>query len=212
MATVRTHRPHLIGIAGPSGAGKTVLAHYLAARLHSRPAPVIPFDAYYRDRSTVPGHTRNRLNFDAPDALDRDLLLDHLSALAAGQPIERPTYDFTTHARLDRTERVNPEPFILAEGLLTLHWEETRALFTTRVFIVVDDATCLARRLGRDTRERGRAADSVRAQWDATVRPMFERYVAPTRRFATLVIDGAEPVEKNVAVILAHIRERVGTR
>ena len=209
MARVRTHRPHLIGIAGQSGSGKTVLAHYLALRLHSRPAPVIPFDAYYRDRSVVPGHTQNRLNFDAPDALDRDLLLDHLSTLAAGQPIERPTYDFTTRARLARTERIRPEPFILAEGLLTLHWEEARALFGTRVFITVDDATCLARRVARDTRERGRTAASVQAQWDATVRPMFERYVAPTRRFATLVIDGADPVEDNVAVILAHIRERV---
>ena len=198
--------PHLIGIAGPSGAGKTALASCLAARLPGHATAVLSLDSYYLDQAAVAGDTHASLNFDTPDALDLDLLASHLRRLITGRPIERPVYDFRTHARTGRTERIVPGAVVVVEGLLVLHRKEIRDLLGTRVFIVADDATCLARRVDRDARERGRTEESVRDQWVTTVRPMFERYVESTQRYADVVVDGTEPLERVADVVVAQIR------
>jgi len=194
-------RPHVIGVAGPSGAGKTVLARALAARL-AHGGTVVPLDAYYHDREDLSAADRAVLNYDHPDALDATLATDQLAALAAGESVARPVYDFVTHRRRAETVTVSPGRFVVVDGLLTFHWETTRELCATRIFVEADDAVCLSRRLTRDATDRGRTAASIRRQWRESVVPMRRRYVDPTRRFAHLVLDGRQPVGHNVDRIM----------
>ena len=199
---------HLIGIAGHSGAGKTALARALAVALLGAPGDVLSLDAYYADRSRVEPAARARLDYDRPEALDWDLLRDHLRRLAAGRPVERPVYDFRRHVRSGRTERLAAGRVVIVEGRLALYDAAVRALLGTRIFVATDAETCLRRRLARDTRERGRTAAAVRAQWEATVQPAFVRCVEPTRRHAGLVVDGAEPLAALTAAVLRRIGRR----
>jgi uridine kinase len=115
-----------------------------------------------------------------------------------------PVYDFATHSRKPASRTVVPGPIVIVDGLFCLYWKEIRELLDARVFVELDHATCLARRIDRDTRRRGRTADSVRKQYEETVRPMFERYVGPTRAHANLVLSGAGDPEENATAVLAH--------
>jgi uridine kinase len=191
---------HLIGIAGPSGSGKTELARALAAKLD---APVISLDSYYRDMEHLSLDQRARSNFDVPDAIEDSLLLAHLRALAGGAAAEVPLYDFARHTRTGRVQNVGPGRFALIEGLWTLYWEDVRRLLATKVYVDTPDEVCFGRRMARDLRERGRSAESVAAQYAATVRPMACRYILPTQRFADIVVSGVEPIEKSVEAVRA---------
>jgi uridine kinase len=193
---------HLIGITGPTCAGKTELSRRLAARLT---AAILPLDAYYHDLSAVPITGRGGLNFDEPSALDHDLFVAHLRALHEGKEIGRPIYDFSTHSRTDGIELVRPGRVLIVEGLFVLYWEDVRALMNTRVFVDLPDRACLERRIVRDVRERGRTRESVARQFEQTVQPMAERYVRPTLEFADLVVGGNDPLESSVERILRHI-------
>lgn len=197
--------PYLIGIAGASGSGKSWLARYLAEHL---PATVVPLDAYYRDLSALDPAARARQNFDVPEALDWELILRQAQMLSQGVEIERPVYGFATHTRTAYTQRVQPVEFIIIEGLFALYHSGVRELCGAKVFMSVDDSTCLSRRLERDMRERGRTRESVVAQYSGTVRPMYERYVLPTRQFADLVLCGEEPVEELAAALRRHVERR----
>lgn len=201
-------RPYVIGIAGPSCSGKTELARRLV-KLFSATAPaVVSLDAYYRDLSVLCPEERAQCNFDIPGALDRELLAEHLRTLAHGEGIDRPVYLFSTHTRSPRRERVEPGAFVIVEGLFALYWEEVRGLLDTKVFVALEDSVCLSRRLARDTRERGRSPESVFVQYTETVRPMNERYVLPTRRFADVVVSGGGTLEESSAAVMAHIEKR----
>jgi len=210
--------PYLIAIAGPSCGGKTELSRQLARRLQalsttrSAPAaevPILPLDSYYLDLSSIPLDARARHNFDVPGALDLKLFSEHLRMLAAGQPIARPIYDFKLHARSGGVEIVRPEPYVVVEGLMLLHIEEVRNLFGTRVYVDLDEDTCLRRRIVRDVAERGRTPDSVRQQFAETVQPMAKNYIYPSRRFADVVVRGDDAIENSLAAVLAHIESGV---
>jgi uridine kinase len=191
--------PYLIGIAGPSCSGKTTLAEQLGSILPS--SVLISLDAYYRDLSYLNFEERCQRNFDTPEALDWDLLIAQLTALAHGREIQQPVYSFSTHSRTSETRRIQPEQFVIIEGLFTLHREEVRRLLHTKVFLALNDDICLARRLRRDTTERDRSADSVVAQYTQTVRPMGERYVLPTQSFADLVLFGTASAGKLGSIV-----------
>ena len=195
-------KPYLIGVAGPSCAGKTELSRALRSQLN---AALLPLDAYYFDLSDRSMEERARFNFDTPSALDHDLFVSHLRDLTAGRPIDVPVYDFATHSRTDRTERIEPQSFIVVEGLFVLYWSDVRALFGTKVFVDLDDATCLERRIHRDVRERGRTADSVIQQFNETVAPMANLYVRTTREHADIVIPGDSPLDASTSIVTAHI-------
>ena len=200
--------PHLIAIAGASGSGKTTLAGIVAAALGPPEAVVLPLDAYYRDRPGATVEELETVNYDAPDAIDADLLHAHLRQLRAGRSVERPVYDFRTHRRRPTTHGVRPGRYVLIEGILALYWPALRKLYDTRVFVRIDEETALARRIERDTRTRARSPDSVRRQWVSTVWPMYLRHVEPTAGFANVTLDGAAALDASVAVLLEHVGAR----
>ena len=194
----------LVGIAGCSGSGKTTLARVLAARLG---ATLFPLDLYYRDLSQFPLDARDKRNFDHPDSLESELFVEQLRALAEGCTIQRPVYELKTHTRVpDTFEEVRPERFVIVEGILALHYPELPPLYRFSVYVDAPQELCLARRIRRDMRERGRTETSVREQYEAAVRPMAERYILPSRAQAKLVVSGAGSFEGAVDKVLRHLR------
>ncbi|MGB0606416.1 MAG: uridine kinase family protein [Candidatus Latescibacterota bacterium] len=182
-------RPHLIAIAGPSCAGKTTLAQGLVQALPS--AVHFPLDAYYADLSNLLPEQRVQHNFDCPNALDYDLLHADLQALANGQPIRAPVYDFRTHTRQPITRPITPPKYLLIEGLFALYFPTLRALCSYRIYVDIDSMTSLERRIRRDSIERDRPEASVRQQFTRQVDPMSQRYIVPTRSHADCIVSGA---------------------
>lgn len=207
MSGVKAARPFLVGIAGPSCSGKSVLARR-AARLIPG-ALVLPLDAYYRDLSQLTARQRASRDFDCPDAIDRRLLVEQLRRLVRGDAVDRPVYSFVSHTRTG-VRRVRPPDVLIVEGLFALRWSSVRRVLDLGVFLDTDHASCLRRRLRRDTRSRGRSAESVRARYERFVRPMFELHVRPTRRFADLVLDGEAALDDNAQILAARVRRALG--
>jgi uridine kinase len=191
--------PFLIGIAGPSGAGKTLLAKTVGAALR---APILSLDSYYLDLAHLSYEERARTNFDDPASLDDGLLAGHLAAIAAGEDVEIPVYDFSRHTRAARVERLHAAEYVILEGLFALYWGHVRRLLGLRVYVEAPDETCFARRLDRDLRERGRSRESIYLQYAGSVRPMAARYIYPSRRFADVVVSGLDPVEQSAAMVV----------
>jgi uridine kinase len=196
----------VVGIAGCSGSGKTSLALELARELGGTH---FPLDHYYRDLAHLPHEERSQQDFDHPDAMETALLVQHVTALAAGLHIERPVYDFANHTRLyDKTERIEPGKYLLVDGIFALHYEELRALYDLGVYVEAPYDVCFARRLARDVRERGRTAACVAEQYERTVRPMAEMFVRPSAAYADLVVDGTRSLDWSVEEVLAQLRLR----
>ncbi len=180
--------PLVIGLAGGTGSGKTTVANVIRARAGAGRIAYLPHDAYYRDFADLPKAQRDLINWDHPDSLDTELMIAHLQALRAGQTVELPVYDFTTHTRTPRTVPVAPQPIILVEGILIFADARLRALFDIKIFVDTDSDIRFIRRLQRDIAERGRTADSVIRQYLATVRPMHLEFVEPSKRYADIII------------------------
>lgn len=203
----RLSKPYLIGIAGPSCSGKSEVARRLARILR---APTLALDHYYRDLAHIPFEQRVQTNFDAPEALDRELIVKHVGALREGAAVQQPTYDFARHVRAAKTEPIASAPFVLVEGLFALYWPELRDLLNVRIYIDAAHEVCLQRRIFRDVRERGRTEDSVRTQYAATVEPMCECHITPTQAHADLVLSGVAPVKQSVYTILIYVAGHLG--
>jgi uridine kinase len=181
------------------------LAHELAPALGATRPAILCLDSYYRDLAAIELAGRGRRNFDEPEALDSALIAEHVARLARGEAIAVPVYEFAHHARAPHTSAVVPGRVVIIEGLLTFYWEPVRTRLDARIFVTAADDECLARRLERDERERGRSPESIRRQWAETVRPMSQRHVDPQRAYATLVVNGTDPVAVSVAAIRAHV-------
>lgn len=176
-------------------------------------ATIFGLDSYYADLAHLPFSERIKFNFDHPAALEDAMLSEHLLALSRGQAIQRPIYDFSTHTRVaGRFDEIRPGDFLIVEGLFTFYWHEVRAIFDFKVFIGARDPVCLERRKVRDIRERGRTADFVLSQYQATVRPGNENFVTPTRRFADLVVSGEQPIEESARQIQQLIDRQLSRR
>jgi uridine kinase len=196
----------VLAIAGCSGSGKTTLAAELARALGG---VHFHFDNYYRDLSHMPMAERAQQNFDDPALIESPLLIEHVAALARGEAIERPLYDFATYIRIPgQTETFRPGPFVLVEGLFALYYPELLALYQLRVYIDTPDELCFERRLKRDMEQRGRTPESVRRQYDATVRPASFAYVRPSAEHAELTVDGSGALDWKVERVMAEMRNR----
>ena len=186
-------RPLVIGIAGGTGSGKTTVARNLAAGLPAGVVSLIDHDSYYRDRKDLPFAERAALNYDHPDSLETELLVEQLGRLRAGEAVEVPMYDFTTHTRRIETRRIEPTPVIVVEGILVLQNSALRAKLDIKIFVDTDADIRVFRRIRRDLEQRARSFDSVRDQYYSTVRPMHLAFVEPSRRWADLIIpEGGE--------------------
>jgi uridine kinase len=197
--------PLVLAIAGCSGSGKTTLARELTTQLD---ATLFPLDLYYRDLSHFPLDTRDKRNFDHPDSLESELIIEHVRALAAAQPIQRPIYNFSTHSRVpDRSETITPTSVIVVEGILALHYAELVPLYHFSIYVNAPNEVCLNRRIYRDMRERGRTEESVRAQFEATAKPMAVLYVLPSQSLATMTVEGTDSLDWSIEQILQRLRQ-----
>jgi len=198
-------RPVLIGIAGGTGSGKTTVARKLLEALPAEQVSLLQHDWYYRDCEHLSWEERVTVNFDHPDALESELLLAHLRELKAGRAVDCPQYDFATHTRASTVITVNPAPIVVVEGILLFAVPELRSLFDLRLFVDTDDDIRLMRRIKRDITKRGRDVESIQQQYYATVRPMHIEYVAPTKRFAHLVIPEGGENRVGIDVIVGRL-------
>jgi len=178
----------LIGIAGASGSGKTLVAHTIMERLGSEKVVLIQEDSYYKDLSDIPFDERTGRNFDHPDAFDHDLMAEHLEQLLTGSAISHPIYDYKTHSRLKETKKVGPHKIVILEGILLLNELKLRDLMDIRVYIDTAADICFIRRLRRDINERARSVESIIKQYEETVRPMYLQFIEPSKRYADIII------------------------
>lgn len=197
--------PHIVGIAGATCSGKSLLARQIKEMTSVKNTVVISIDSYYRDLSAVRPDEREHRNFDTPDSIEAELLYQHLAELAAGNEIPCPVYDFSTHTRSADVIRIVPGKLIILEGLFVLYWKQVRQLLNAKVFVLLDETISLSRRIQRDIRERGRTRQSVVDQFNKTVKPMTEKYVLPTRSFADILVSGEDPIEKSSAEVIRLI-------
>ena len=177
----------VIGIAGGTGSGKTTLMDNLVKRFGDD-VTVLSHDNYYRRRDDMTMEERQNVNYDEPAALETDLMVKHLDKLRRGESIECPVYDFTQHNRSDKTITIVPKQVIIVEGILIFENEDLRNLMDIRIFVDTDADVRLGRRILRDVEERGRTLKSVLDQYQNTVKPMHEKYVEPSKKYANLVV------------------------
>lgn len=199
----------VIGICGGTGSGKTTLTERIQAALSRRQVVVLQQDHYYKDLKGLQPQKRAQRNYDHPDSLDIPLLLEHVSQLRAGQPIDRPIYDFVHHRRDARLLRIRPRPAIIIEGILVFQNKALRDLMDIKVFVDADADLRFIRRLLRDVRERGRTVDSVVEQYLKTVRPMHTEFIEPARHYADIVIPEGSQNQVTIGLLVQKIRSRI---
>ena len=203
-------RPLIVGVAGGSGSGKSTVARRIAGAVDARNVAFIDMDAYYRNFAHLPMEERRRVNWDHPDALDVDLLVRQLEQLHAGVAVEKPVYDFVTHTRSALTQRIEPAPVIVIDGILLLTDARVRDLCEVKVFVDADADVRLIRRIHRDMAERGRPLDEILDQYLRTVQPMHLQFVEPSKRYADIIVPRGGHNEIAIQMLIAKIRDRVG--
>ncbi|PSC68860.1 uridine kinase chloroplastic [Micractinium conductrix] len=208
----RSHRsePFLIGVAGGTASGKTTVCDLIIQRLQEQSVVMLAQDSFYKSLTEADLANLGEYNFDVPEAFDSQLLMECLAALKAGHHFDVPVYNFTTHSRSSETLRVMPADVIVLEGILVLHMGEVRQLMNMKVYVDTDDDVRLARRIQRDVTVRGRDVGGVIEQYTKFVKPAFDQYVAPSRKFADVVIPWARG-DNIVAIdlITEHIRMKL---
>jgi len=202
----------LIGIAGGSGSGKTLVARTILRELGSDRVVVIDQDSYYKDLDDIPHLDRDSRNFDHPDAFDADLLKRHVRDLLEGHAVEQPIYDYAQHRRLAETRTIGDHVVIVLEGILIFVDPELRAMMDIKLFVDADPDVRFIRRLKRDLVERGRSIDSIIRQYEESVRPMHLQFVDPTKRYADLIIPEGGHNRVAIDVLKTMIRELLRER
>jgi len=203
-------KPLLIGIAGGTGSGKSTIAHKIAEGLPKDSVATLDHDSYYRDRSDLSLDDRAHLNYDHPDSLDNDLLVEHLEALRSGVAAEVPNYDFKSHSRLTEKRRIQPPRILIVEGILVFVEERVRKLLDVKIFVDTDADIRVFRRIRRDLEQRGRTFQSIREQYYSTVRPMHLQFVEPSKRWADLIIPEGGDNHIAIDLVLGKLRHVLG--
>jgi len=201
--------PFVLGIAGGSGSGKTTISRSVLAALPPGVGVLIEQDHYYRAQTHRPIEERERVNYDHPDALEMDLLCEHLDGLRAGQPVTRPTYDFAVHDRAPVGLRVEPAAIVIVEGILVLADERLRTRLDAKVYVDTDADIRLMRRVRRDLEQRGRTFAQIRKQYYESVRPMHLAFVEPSKRFADVIVPEGGQNRVALELLLGLVRGRI---
>lgn len=204
------HKPLVIGVAGGSGSGKTTVVRRIVESIGDDQVTVLDHDRYYRDRNDLRLEERAALNYDHPDSLETDLLVQHVLALREGRSVEVPVYDFARYARKPATDRAAPRRAILVEGILIFADAALRGLMDVKVFVDADDDIRFIRRLQRDLSDRGRTVNSVIDQYLGTVKPMHLEFVEPSKRYADIIIPLGGHNTVAIDMVLTLIRSLAG--
>jgi uridine kinase len=202
-------KPFIIGLAGPSCSGKSLLAAAIKNAFQHGPVSIIDMDSYYADLSHLSFEQREQRNFDHPKAFDTALLFHHMELLKAGQKINMPVYDFKIHCRKNEVTEISPGSIIIVDGIFALYFKILREAYRLKIYLDIDEPTMLRRRIDRDFRERARTEESVRRQFRASVRFMNLKYIVPSSKYADIVLDGNEPVENNKQKIMAAVTPKL---
>ncbi|UYN91445.1 MAG: uridine kinase [Anaerolineales bacterium] len=201
--------PLVIGVAGGSGSGKTTVAQAIVQRATPGSVAYIQHDSYYKDLSKLEPAQRKTTNFDHPNSLESELMVQHIRALKDGHSVEVPSYDFTNHTRRTETQTVEPRPIVLVEGILLYVEPDLREMCDVKLYVDTDADLRFIRRLQRDISERGRSTESVIQQYFATVRPMHLEFVEPSKRYADLIIPYGGFNKVALEFVLARIEARL---
>lgn len=205
-------KPLIIGIAGGTGSGKSTVARKVAEALPDASVAFLEMDAYYRDFRHLTIEQLHRVNWDHPDAFDVELLTTHLAALARGEAVEMPVYEFASHSRSPRTRSIQPSDVVVIDGILLLSEPSVRDLCDVKVFVDADADIRLIRRIRRDTAVRGRTLESVLEQYLNTVQPMHLQFVEPSKRYADVIVPRGGKNTVAIEMIVAKIQRRLSSR
>lgn len=197
----------IIGIAGASASGKSLLANTIVNELGSDQVVVISEDSYYKDHSDIPFEERTKINYDHPNSMDHELLYEHLLQLQDGKSVNIPIYNHSLHIRDENTRKIGQHVIIVLEGILLFVEPKLRELMDIRIFMETALDICLMRRLKRDIKERGRNLDNVLKQYEETVRPMYLQFIEPSKRYADLIVPRGGGNRIAIGMIQAKMRE-----
>ena len=199
----------IIGICGGTGSGKTTIARAIVDSVGAGEVVLVEQDSYYRNLADMPLDERHQANFDHPDSLDSDMLVNHILRLKQGLDIEMPLYDFRTHTRSDEVEIIKPRPVVIVEGILIFAEPRVLGLLDVRIFVDTPDDVRLMRRLRRDITERGRTFERTLEQYERTIRPMHFEFVEPSKRHADIIIPEGGQFGVGVNFLCGLVRERL---
>ena len=199
----------IIGICGGTGSGKTTIARKIVEAVGAENVVLVEQDSYYRDLADMPLDERHQANFDHPDSLDSNLMVNHLLRLKQGLPAEMPLYDFKTHTRTNNIEIIEPRPVVIGEGILIFSEPRVLDLLDVRVFVDTPDDIRLIRRLKRDHAERGRTYERTMDQYVRTIRPMHYEFVEPSKRHADVIIPEGAQMGVSVDFLCGMVREKL---
>ncbi|HSN93756.1 MAG TPA: uridine kinase [Anaerolineaceae bacterium] len=202
--------PFVIGIAGGSGSGKTTLAQTILREVGVDRIAFLPHDAYYRRQDQMSMPDRLAVNYDHPNALETELLIEHIKQLKTWNSVAKPVYDFKAYTRSHETVRVEPRTIIMVEGILIFAEPKLRKLIDMKLFVDTDPDLCFIRRLERDINERGRTVESVVSQYLGTVRPSYIEFVEPSKRFADVIIPDGGLNSVASEMVVDHLRKLIG--
>lgn len=202
----------IIGICGGTGSGKTTIARAIVQAVGRENVVLIEQDSYYRNLADMPLDERHQANFDHPDSIDSDMLVNHLMRLKQGLTVEMPLYDFKSHTRSDRIEIIEPKPVVIVEGILIFAEPRVLSLLDMRVYVDTPDDIRFIRRLKRDIAERGRTVESVIEQYYRTVRPMHHEFVEPSKRSADIIIPEGSNSNMTLNLLCSMVREKLITQ
>ena len=199
----------IIGICGGTGSGKTTIARKIVEAVGRVNVVLVEQDSYYRNLSDMPLDERHQANFDHPDSIDSDMLVNHLMRLKQGLSVEMPLYDFVTHTRSEDIEVIDPKPVVIVEGILIFAEPRVLDLLDVRVFVDTPDDVRLMRRLKRDINERGRTFARTLEQYERTIRPMHFEFVEPSKRHADIIIPEGSNTGVTVDFLCSLVREKL---
>lgn len=210
--TAAKNKTIIIGISGPTASGKSLLANTIVEELGSCEVVVLSEDSYYKNQSHLPFEERAKVNYDHPNSMDHDLLVEHLRQLREGKAVDVPIYDYGLHTRKNETRHISNHHIIVLEGILLFVDQELRDLMDIRIFMDAPLDICLLRRLKRDIVKRNRSIDSVLEQYETTVRPMYLQFIEPCKRYADIIIPRGGENRIAIDMIKAKMRELLNNR